>query len=143
MEEIEEIEREHDELRLRILEFISLKKEPHISIPDALSKLQRIAEFWNEHEAKEEVLFKKFKLNHIKFPIGKMDLAHKQLKGHWQAMHETIKTKDFDKIQIALETDGKMFVDKLIKHIDIEEGLFNAIPESQFVHVHEQAHISK
>jgi hypothetical protein len=37
-------------------------------------------------------------------------------------------------IQAALETDGRMFVIKLMKHMHIEEDLFNTLPEAELIH---------
>jgi predicted metal-binding protein len=46
---------------------------------------------------------------------------HKELKGHWIVISKAIKSKNDQSMKATLDTDGKMLVEKLTKHIEEEE----------------------
>jgi hypothetical protein len=41
---------------------------------------------------------------------------NKELKGHWRVLKIFLNTREKEKISVALDTDGKMLADKLLKY---------------------------
>lgn len=120
---IEEIRAEHKIILGYLHVLNAMPERRDIDIVNAtISQLMEVYDIWNKHEQKEEAFFKTLKND---FPVGKMEIEHKQIRGHWKVLFLAIESKDKEKIKIALETDGKMFADKLEKHIAYEERLMD------------------
>jgi hypothetical protein len=52
---------------------------------------------------------------------------HRQLKGHWKVVQDFLKTSDDNKIRVALDTDGRMLIDKLREHMNAEDNFFDTL----------------
>lgn len=100
------------------------KKEIDLSLYEIKTKIKEIGIFWNEHEKREEELFKDLIKNNIKIPFEKMNTAHKQITGHWKVILSALNSKKIDKLKLALDTDGRMFVRKIKEHMKYEEPIF-------------------
>ena len=92
-------------------------------ISDSLKEFEN---FWTRHEEKEEKYFDLFKKNGKKFPYHKTLVSeHKQLKGHWKVLQGFLENKSDLELEIALDTDGRMLIEKFLKHVDSEERYFD------------------
>jgi len=77
---------------------------------------------WDNHKEDEEYFFKKFKREGFNIPFEAMFIEqHRQLKGHWKVLNKSLLHGDKNEIFTTLDTDGKMFVEKLKRHMDEEE----------------------
>lgn len=127
-EPLKQIHKEHQELLFLLKKFeeIIQKGEDKEKIKFFLNNFGR---FWNDHEKYEESFFEWFEQNSGKpFPLKKTLLEeHRILKGHWKIIQDSLKTNNEQKIETALETDGKMLLNKFIKHIEIEEDFLRDI----------------
>lgn len=125
MQIIDEIEAEHEEIRTIFMELEGLiDQEDSIDIPWLTTELERFRNLWNVHELKEEQAFRAFNKEKNQIPIEKFVTEHRELRGHLKVIDESIASKDHEKIKIALDTDGKMLIDKFKKHMDAEEMFF-------------------
>lgn len=122
---IKDIRAEHKKI-LSFLDELSLISytSSASSRKEFVSLLKQIYNFWNIHEEKEEKLLKTISND---FPVKKMKIEHNQLKGHWKVLNLSLKSKDPVKLEMALNIDGAMFINKLKKHIAIEEKLFDKL----------------
>lgn len=90
--------------------------------------LDAFEEFWKAHEEMEEEHFGKIAVNGKKFPYRKtLVKEHVALKGHWKVLNDFLERKSDLELQIALETDGKMIVDKFREHMRNEEEFLNKL----------------
>ena len=92
--------------------------------------LLNIKSIWDPHEEKEEKFFTKLSKSGIGIEIlnEKMLIEeHRQLRGHWEVLNKSLKTKDKNKIWTTLDTDGKMIIEKFRKHMEKEENSFRRI----------------
>lgn len=82
--------------------------------------------YWKKHEEKEEKFLDWFeKKTGKKFPYGKTIISeHRQLRGHWKVLKDFLDNKSGPELQIALNTDGKMILDKIRKHVKEEDEFF-------------------
>ncbi|MEK6888857.1 MAG: hemerythrin domain-containing protein [Nanoarchaeota archaeon] len=79
---------------------------------------------WKEHEEKEEVVFQALtKKVKGEFPEKMLLEQHRELKGHWLVLKKFM--GDPRSFAIALDTDGRMLIEKFKIHINYEEELFN------------------
>ena len=63
--------------------------------------------------------------NYIQVNI--MTFGDKNIKGHKKVLKEAITKGDEREIKVALDTDGRMLLDKLKEHLDHEERVINII----------------
>ncbi len=127
-DELNEIEKDHDIIRAIFLEIEDLaKQDEKIDIMKLEIKLARLSEIWDKHETAEEEFFYKLSQKKQDIPIEKFLVEHKQLKGHFKAIKEVISSKENNRIKVALETDGKMLMEKIKKHMELEEIFFYQI----------------
>lgn len=118
------------------LEEFTLEKE-NFNLEKLSRILKNIDTLWNTHEKEEEEFFKGINKWGVKFSNEKMLIEdHKQLRGHWKVIQDSLKNEDKQNIFITLDTDGKMLIEKFRDHINQEEKAlekwlkFN--PSSQF-----------
>lgn len=125
MQPISKIKREHIIIneKLNKIEQAILKK---IHREDMKSLFHDFEIFWAQHEEKEEKFFDWFAQHGGEIPFHKMIISqHEQLKGHWKIIKDFMETRSDNELEIALDTDGKMIIDKFRKHIEKEEEYFN------------------
>ncbi len=122
MHPIKMIKGEHVIIK-KFLNEIESSIKNNINRESLLKLLRNFESFWSQHEEKEERFLKEISTLENDFPFNKTIITdHKNLRGHWKVLINYIKNKsDFD-LQIALETDGIMFLDKFAKHIEYEEN---------------------
>lgn len=123
VEVIEIIKKEHKIIlsQLEILQSIPSRENIDV-LHSTINKLGEIYDFWNKHEQKEEKFFKTLSSD---FPVEKMEIDHREIRGHWKVLLIAVESKDNKKIQLALEIDGKMFENKLKEHMYREEKFFD------------------
>ena len=87
---------------------------------------REFGKMWKLHEEKEEKVFSLLAKN-VKgnFPETMLLEQHRELKGHWMVLNKFM--EDPEKFAVALDTDGRMLIDKFRRHINYEEELFNEI----------------
>ena len=122
------VKREHLKIKCilnRIDGFFNEDKINHLNVIKEFEDLKRI---WDKHERGEEELLYFFKQFVQKpFPNGTMFIEqHKQFKGHWKVLQDAINSEDLSKLDVALDTDGRMFIRKLREHIDAEDKFFDS-----------------
>jgi len=126
MELIKELKKEHAVLSKKIQ---ALREMFGFSLDRERIKLSLgdFEKFWNSHEEKEENFFNERKdLDFAKMIIEE----HLDLRGHWEVIQKYLDKRDVA-LKVALETDGKMILDKFEKHIKKEEEYFNSLSHSQ------------
>ena len=119
-----EIKKEHTILKKKLEE---IEKVFNNKNRDRIrSLLQDFGSFWAQHEEKEEKLLDWFELQGNSFPFHKMIITqHKELIGHWKVIQKFLDKKSDLDLHIALDTDGKMILEKFKKHMEIEERYFD------------------
>lgn len=120
------MKREHVKINKILCQIENCMKERKVNHFEALKGLVDLKSIWDEHEFKEEGLFSFFEGFGRPFPVESMFLEqHRQLKGHWKILQEAINLQNWEKFEIALNTDGRMLIDKFREHIKAEEDFFN------------------
>jgi hypothetical protein len=119
---------EHLEIKGILLQIESFMDDGKIDYSLLIERLYRLNELWDAHEIREEKFFGEIKKEVGEFPAETMFLEdHKQLRGHWKVVQAFLKTGDEDKIKVALDTDGRMLIDKLRSHIKAEDEFFDSL----------------
>ncbi len=116
---------------------VKIKKE-HVIIKNKLDELDTAIEekadrakikkllldfevFWSQHEEREEKYFDWFAEHGGEFPFHKTIITqHQDLKGHWKVIKSFLENKNDSELEVALETDGKMILDKFRSHMNKE-----------------------
>ena len=94
----------------------------------AISKFNMLNNFWKKHEEKEERFLEWFEENGKKFPVRKTLIReHRELRGHWKVLEESMSSLNEEKLKIALKIDGCMLIEKLRNHIKREDEFFEEI----------------
>ena len=121
MHPVKKVKEEHVIIK-RFLKEIESSIKNKINRESLLSLLRKFESFWSQHEEKEEKFFKTISTIESDFPYHRTIIAdHEDLRGHWKVILDYLKNKPDLELQIALETDGKMFLDKFQEHIALEE----------------------
>ena len=117
MHPIKKIKEEHVIIK-RFLKEIESSITNKINRESLLNLLRKFESFWSQHEEKEERFFNTISNLENDFLYHKTIITdHKNLRGHWKILINYIKNKPDLDLQIALETDGKMFLDKFQEHL--------------------------
>ena len=124
---IEKIKKEHEQIEREIVELETIMEDDQINYPNLIHVFRKLHNFWNSHESREEVFFEDIFEKNSKFPVDKIAFEHKELNGYARAIHDAIKSGDEAEIKVSLDTDGKMLLDKLKKHMEFEEILFDKL----------------
>ena len=126
---VSELKKEHDwilDLMLKLESFANDRNELNYSV--ILNITSIFDKVWKNHEIKEEKFFRNFNLSGLHFPTEKMLLdEHRELRGHWKIVADSVVRRNMSKIRICLDTDGRMLIDKLRKHIVIENKFFDEL----------------
>jgi len=123
------IKEDHKKIRYFLYTINSLiENNDKIMFGKIVILFNNLDKFWTEHEKREEKLFDLFRKNGTPFPTETMLLdQHREIRGHWKVLQLSLKTKDDEKLRVAFDTDGKMLIGKLLRHLDIEDGFFNKV----------------
>jgi hypothetical protein len=127
MNSIEKLKQEHEELERDLIELESIMQENTINYPNLIHTLKNLVECWDKHEQKEELIFPILKHERIIVPVEKMMFDHKNLKPHKEAMSKAINSGSEFEIKNALNTHGKIIIEKLRKHINDEDEILYRI----------------
>jgi len=121
------IKKDHIKIRGLLEKINSLLNENKINHLNVIKELESLRNIWDKHEHGEEEVLYFFKQYVQKpFPSSAMFIEqHQQFKGHWKVLQDAIKSGDLSKLEVALDTDGKMFVQKLKEHIAAEDKFFD------------------
>ncbi|MBS3077206.1 hemerythrin domain-containing protein [Candidatus Pacearchaeota archaeon] len=120
------IRREHEKIFDILSEICSFLDEEEIDSLAIANLLHDFGIIWNSHELREERIFAE-KNRAGGFPEETMLVEqHRELRGHWMILQEAIGSGDEEKIRVALDTDGRMLIDKFRKHIQFEEEYFDS-----------------
>lgn len=117
------LKEEHAKLRSGLLEIESFIQKKEIDAEALEKKLNQLCNFWNEHEKREEEYFQLLSTKNKPFPTTPSLMEqHRELRGHWTVLRKAVSSKKADKIRVALDTDGRMLVQKLREHMDLEDS---------------------
>lgn len=127
---ISELGREHSQLLELLSSFEHFADREEVKSFQIMEITRVLDKVWTEHEIKEEKFFKEFYSKGHSFPTTKMLLdEHRELRGHWKIVLNSVYSNDNEKLRVALDTDGRMLIDKLRRHIDLENKFLNFISE--------------
>jgi len=120
------LKKEHKEMykKLDMLERSINKKIDYLRLSKLFRDFQNL---WNTHEEAEEFVFHVFVKD--KRAIEKMSFDHKSLRGHRKVLNDFIASGNEHKIRVALDTDGRMLIDKLKRHMKEEDKIFERITQ--------------
>ena len=137
MDMIDQLKEEPRQMRLMFKDLSHLAdQDSPIPIFETSVKIDRLGNLWDKHEEKEERFFKNLQQLKINFPFERMVIEHREIRGHWRVIQKAIDSKDNNKLRIALDTDGRMFIEKLTKHMVYEEMHFDEIqPTKQHLNI--------
>jgi hypothetical protein len=130
IDSIKIIKKEHEQIKSILYQMEQLINEDVIDVNAFSNLLTEFEELWNAHELREENLFIASKETGGVFPEETALIEqHREFRGHWKVLTDAAASRNADEIRIAIDTDGKMLIDKFIKHIGIEEDYFDVIAE--------------
>jgi hypothetical protein len=118
---INSIKKEHELIERELVELETIMDEENINFPNLVHIFAKLHSLWDSHEKKEEDLFNKFKADGIDFPVDEILFAHKELRGHKKVIENAINSGSEFEMQVSLDTDGKIIINKLREHIKKEE----------------------
>lgn len=127
MNSIYKIKKEHEEIEIELAELETIMDAEELNFANLTHSFNKLRNLWNNHETKEDSFFEKIKEKGIEFPVEKLMLDHKELRGHKKVISEAIKQGDENKIFVSLDTDGRMLINKMREHMQKENQLFDSI----------------
>ena len=133
MEFVSFLKREHDHIKAMLLELEDYANElidgvgNEAHYVEIRSLLEKLGEYWDEHEVREERYFEELNKLGLNFPMVKMKIEHRQLRGHWKVIRAALDLKEDLELGVCLDTDGRMLIDKLRRHINAEESFFETL----------------
>lgn len=122
------LKKEHAQIRGILSEMESLiGTDNQFYVASLLDKLKQV---WDRHEFREERIFQVSKSKGMPFPEETMLLEqHRELKGHWKVLREMFSRGNKQKIGVALDTDGRMMIEKFRRHMGAEDDFFDVLLE--------------
>lgn len=104
-----------------------IDNKENMDIEDFSHQFNRLHDLIDSHEKREEKLFKRFKRNDLNILLERFVFEHRELRGHKKVINDAIKSNDKFKVAVALETDGFLLIDKLKRHISMENEMFDRL----------------
>ena len=99
--------------------------EDKINYLNVVRKFEDFKNIWDKHEKREEHLLYFFQQLGRPFPVESMFLEqHRELRGHWKVLENAMKLNDVKKLDVVLDTDGRMLINKIRGHINKEDRFF-------------------
>jgi len=127
MNSIEKLKQEHEEIERELSELELIMQDEIINYSNLLHTLKNLVEYWDKHEQREERIFPILKHEKIIIPVKTMLFDHKILRVHKDAIKNAINSKSELKVKDALNTHGKIIIEKLRKHINDEDEILYRI----------------
>ncbi|MFA5992751.1 MAG: hemerythrin domain-containing protein [Candidatus Pacearchaeota archaeon] len=124
------LRKEHVKIGVEIDELEAVMSSDEINYPNLIHVFKNLVPIWNSHEDKEEKLFSRLQKEYPALDFSVVDrmlFDHKELKGHRKVVSDAISSGSEFEIKIALDTDGRMMLDKIRRHIKDENELFDNI----------------
>lgn len=115
--------KEHEQINQELIELEVIMNSEEINYSNLIHVFKKLHDFWNFHEDREELFFTNIKKKGAKINFEKTLIEHRELKGHWTVIRNAINSGDENEVKISLDTDGKMLIDKLRRHMNEEEEL--------------------
>lgn len=125
MVSVKVIKRDHEKIIRSLSEIEEVLNKINININNFSHKFNNFNILWDSHEKREEKWFKRFKGDKFGVFAERFVFEHRELKGHNKVIKDAIKSGDELKVRIALDTDGRILINKLRTHIGRENELFN------------------
>jgi DUF438 domain-containing protein len=89
-------------------------------------------DLWNKHETKEERIFPILKHEKIVMPVKKMLFEHRELAPHKKALIDAVNSGNNARIKETLDKSLKIIIEKLKKHINLEDEILFRITLENF-----------
>jgi len=119
------LRKEHEMVERELIELEENMCSEEINYSNIKHVFSRLINLWNFHEEKEEKIFKDIKDKNPNFNLDKMVFEHRELTGIKKAILETLNSGSDSEIKASLDTDVKMLIEKLRKHMKDEEVILN------------------
>lgn len=123
MNSIEKLKQEHEEIERDLIELETIMQDEIINYPNLLHTINNLIECWDKHEEKEERIFPILKHEQIIIPVKEMLFDHKKLGIHKEAIKKAINSGNELEVKNALNSHGKIIIEKLRKHINDEDEI--------------------
>ena len=138
MTSLEILRKEHKALEIELKELEALispeideiegeEEEKEVNYPNLTHTIKRLIEFWNSHEGKEEKFLREMEDKYQNLKFDTILFQHKELSGHKTVIMNAINSGNEFEIKVALDTDGRIILDKIRKHMKEENELFDKI----------------
>jgi len=124
MTSINDIIKEHNEINIELNELDTIIEEDEINYSNLVHIFNKVEKLWNIHEEKEDEFFNKLKEKGVNLDVNKLLFQHEELRGFRKVIKNAIKSGSEFEIKVAMDTDLKMLIDKLRKHMKEEEKIF-------------------
>lgn len=98
-----------------------------INYPNLVHIFKKMQSFWNEHEEREEKIFKVLDKAGIRVKAEKVSLEHRELRKDWNNLSEALKSASEHKVRTALEFSGTNLIKKLRAHMKEEDWVLYSI----------------
>ncbi|MBU0761027.1 MAG: hemerythrin domain-containing protein [Nanoarchaeota archaeon] len=127
---IETLKGEHEAIRGIFDKVEGCLSVDELDVGNLANLLHDFGKIWDAHELMEENLFHLSQEKGPPFPEETMFLEqHKELRGHWKVLQDAVGSSDDARIKVAIETDGKMLMEKLKSHMGSEDDFFEIMAE--------------
>jgi len=127
MTSITDIIKEHNEINIELSELDTIIEEEEVNYSNLVHIFNKLEKLWNIHEEKEDEFFHKLKEKGVNLEINKLLFQHEELRGFRKVIRNAIKSGSEFEIKVAMDTDLKMLINKLRKHMKDEEEIFKKI----------------
>ena len=127
MNSIEKLKQEHELIERELVELESIMQDEIINYSNLIHVLKNLCIVWDEHEQKEERIFPILKHERIIIPVKTMLCEHKELRPYKEAIKKALSSGSEPEIKSALNTHGKIIIEKLRKHINDEDEILYRI----------------
>lgn len=135
MNQIDVLKQEHESIERELFELdtiIQNGEDGGINYSNLIHVLKKLHDIWNNHEIKEEGVFRILKHEKIIVPVKEMLFEHNILKKHKDIIYNAINSGNNEKVKQALEKDLSFIIEELRKHINKEDEILYRIVLEEF-----------
>lgn len=127
MNPFEELERDHFKIKEMLKELEVIIESEELNYPNLLHTLKELTSFWEIHEWKEEILFKKLHSKGFKIPVTLISFEHGELRKQFSDIKGALAMGSGFRIKGSLENSGRKLIATIRKHMDQEDWLLQGL----------------
>ncbi|HLD98431.1 MAG TPA: hypothetical protein VI815_03830 [Candidatus Nanoarchaeia archaeon] len=122
---LNKLKKEHGEIEHELQELEVILEDREFNHSNFLHVFKKVCDLWDSHETKEKYFFENLNSEKMGISVKTLHFNNPELRGHKKVLQEAIKSGSEFELKVALDTDGRMLIDKLRRDMKNDDDLYD------------------